>query len=368
MRRARRHVAGLSAGFLAVVLATLTAAGDRASESKDPLAAEIERWSTYLKANTSTDEDWLQLKQMAEPAIESARGGLGDGRRLMALQRLSSVRPYLSASSALGERPAGELKDSAAFEAEWTRVGRVLHGDLGSLSPTALDGVRPAAVRAIGEAALPQVKDYYEASLEYGRNTVAKSGFFYIAIAQAQRDFVSLCRALSAPTTRDAPPLRSLAPELDALEAELLAAYRPPAAIDRHGEFIVSSSTLKEARELDAAGLRYGAMLRYLQAALRSAPLRPAGKPLDARALGKRLQELDARLSAGNRDDSIGRIFLEFAQADVAAAAAGKGADIAMPIAGDVLPRYFAALQPARPRAPKPASAVTVTLVRWPYT
>jgi len=33
-----------------------------------------------------------------------------------------------------------------------------------------------------------------------------------------------------------------------------------------------------------------------------------------------------------------------------------------------VLPRYFAALEPAIPEAPKTAPRATVTLVRWPYT
>jgi hypothetical protein len=37
-------------------------------------------------------------------------------------------------------------------------------------------------------------------------------------------------------------------------------------------------------------------------------------------------------------------------------------------LVADVLPRYFAALEPARPAPSRPAPKVTVTLVRWPYT
>jgi len=37
-------------------------------------------------------------------------------------------------------------------------------------------------------------------------------------------------------------------------------------------------------------------------------------------------------------------------------------------VAEVVLPRYLAALEPAKPRPPSPAPQVTVTLVRWPYT
>src|SRR6202035_5658668 len=262
-------------------------------------------------------------------------------------------------------RPA-ERRSEPAFEAEWARMGGVLRADLGAPSAAAFDGVRPAAARALGEAALPQVRAYYQASLDYGKSTEPASGLYYLGLAQAERELAAFCRTLSAPSSLPPPPVRDLHAELDALEGELLAAYRPPASIARHGEFIGASSTLKEARELDAAGLRYGALLRYLQAAQRVAALRPPSPtPLDlaAGALARRLRELDARLAASGVDDSLGRLFLETAEAEAAASPSA-----AAEIAGDVLPRYFAALAPARPEPPKPAPRVTVTLVRWPYT
>jgi hypothetical protein len=152
--------------------------------------------------------------------------------------------------------------------------------------------------------------------------------------------------------------VRALHAELDALETEMLAAYRPPASIEKHGQFIGASSTLKEARELDAAGLRYGALLRYLQAARQLAAIQEPAPP-GAGALAAKLRGLDARLSAGNVDHSLGRLFLEAAQSDAKDAGA---------IVNDVLPRYFAALEPAGPERAAPAPSVTVTLVRWPYT
>ena len=193
------------------------------------------------------------------------------------------------------------------------------------------------------------------------------AGLFYIGTAQAQRDFAGFCRALSAPASRPAPPMRSLPGELDRLEEEMLAAYRPPASIDNHKDFILAHSALKEARELDAAGLRYGALLRYLQAAQRFAPLRKPPAGLRGPALAKRLDEIDARLSSGRFDDSIGRLFLEAAR-DEAEEGEGESPATAAVLAADILPRYFAALEPAKPAAPKPAPRVTVTLVRWPYT
>ena len=369
MRRTRGISRGAPTALLALALATWALGLGRASEAVDPLAAEIERWSAFLRSNPATDEMWTEVKVGSQPLLARAEEALRDGRRLLALLRLASPRPNLSASAYLAERSAEQRKDPAAFEAEWARMGRLLRDDLGAPPPAALDGVRPAAVRALGEAALPQVRVYYEASLEYGRNTMPEAGLFYLGAARAQREFTAFCRTLSRPSALLAPPLRALDLELDALEGEILAAYRPPASIDRHSEFIVASSTMKEARELDAAGLRYGAFLRYLQTALRFAPLRPSPGLIDAAALARRLGELDRRLSASGIDDSLGRLFLEVAQSEVAAAKPGESpATAAAAIASDVLPRYFAALEPARPAPSRPAPRATVTLVRWPYT
>lgn len=356
-------------GFLALAFATLA---DRSrpeeSKEKDLLSAEIDRWSAYVQAHTSTDEMWTQVKQATEPALGRARESLRDGRRLLALQRLAAARLNLAATVYLQERGEAERKDTAGLEAEWVRMGRVLKDDLGATSPRAFEGVSPAALRALGEAALPQVRVFYDASLEYGRSTTPQYGLFYLGVARAQQEFAALCRKLSVPSTRHAPAVRALSGELDALEAETLAAYRPPASIDKHGEFIAVSAAIKEARELDVAGLRFGAMLRYLQAAQRLAALRPVPPELDRGALAARLTEFQTRLSEGGVDHSIGELLIEAAQADLASAAPGGSPATAAAIVSDVMPRYLAALEPARPAPARPAPKVTVTLVRWPYT
>ena len=80
------------------------------------------------------------------------------------------------------------------------------------------------------------------------------------------------------------------------------------------------------------------------------------------------LRGFEKRLADPEVDHSIGRLFLESAQADLSAnPPPGKAAN-AEAIAADALPRYFAALQPATASPVLPAPAVTVTLVRWPYT
>src|SRR5262249_7856852 len=154
--------------------------------------------------------------------------------------------------------------------------------------------------------------------------------------AFAERDFIAFCRSLSERSGLKPPPARPLGPELDALEAEFLAAYRPPASVDRHSEFNGASATLKEARQLDAAGLRYGALVRYLQALLRFAPLRPESPAPAAGELSRKLEAFAERLSEAGADHTIGQIFLDAARTDLAAAKPGARAPIAEAAANDL--------------------------------
>jgi len=357
-----------SVAFLALLVPLAAGGAGAASDPPDPLAAELERWLTITQTRQETEPFWAQSKPGRQAALERARENLRNGRRLLALQTFSDVRADLAAAIYLLDRTADERKDMAAFDAAWKRV----EGELGTTMPasTALDG-QSALVRALGEAALSQIRVYHQASLDYGHNTSPGAGFLYLGTALAQRDLIAFYRTLPAPAPRrTAPPLRSLRPELDALQAEMLSIYRPPVSIDRHSEFVVASAALKEARELDAAGLRYGALLRYLRAAHRFAAVRPASSAprLDAEALAGRLRDLEKRLESGGVDHGIGQLFLEAAQAEVAKSEPGSVSFTAVDLAADVLPRYFAALEPARPQPPKPEPQVTVTLVRWPYT
>lgn len=356
--------------WLVLILATLAACGGARppQPAKDPVAAEIERWSAFLQSETASRGIGPQVKKEVEPELAHAAEDLRQGRRLFALARFTALQAKLASTKYMSERPAAAHRQMAGFEAEWARMGGVLRRDLDPHWAAALDDLQPAAVRALAEAALPQVLLYYQASLVYGRNTSPADGFYYLASAEGQQAVVEFLRTVSSPSDRRAPALRPLGPELDALEAEMLAAYKPPVSVDRHSEFIIASSTLKEARELDAAGLRCGALLRYLQTELRFAPLRGAMPALDATAISQRLRELEARLAAGNVDHSIGRLLLESAQSKLADAGQGPVPPAVAVLVSDVLPRYFAALAPVRPQPSRPAPKVTVTLVRWPYT
>jgi hypothetical protein len=155
--------------------------------------------------------------------------------------------------------------------------------------------------------------------------------------------------------------------EIDVLQGDLLAAYQPPAAIERHSEFIVASAALKEARELDASGRRHAALLRYLQAAQRAAALRIGTGTSGGDEVKRRLEESAARFGR-EIDHSVGRFFVERAQSALASSPGATGESVAAGIVADVLPRYFAALDPPRPATAVADPRVTVTLVRWPFT
>jgi len=334
----------------------------------DPIASELSRWAAAIADTSRTDPLWTDAKTSGQAALKQAQDELAGGRRLIALERLSAVNQTLGGSLYASERPEIERKDLAAFEAEWKRVGGVLQDVVpadGAANGVAA-AVRPALARALAELTLTQSREQYHAALDYGRNTEPQYGLYYLGAAQSQRKFLDLLRAWSPGSAAPPPALRSVRAEIDALQRELLAAYRPPASIDRHTEFIVASAALKEAREQDASGHLYAALLRYLQAAQRTAMLRESPAP-DAAAIGARLDAERAKLRGAKVDHTMGEFFVERADSALAAGDAA-GRSTAAILANTVLPRYFAALEPARETTPPDEPRVTVTLVRWPFT
>lgn len=349
-----------------LIVALLSAASLAAAAApRDRLAEAVQRWSAVARDTTSAVELTRDTRQFTRPVMAGAESALHSGRRLLALYRLAFAWPNLSGADYVAEQTAAGHADSAGLESEWRRMGEALAGSFAPPPPSARERLRPAAVRAFAEAALPQIRIYHEASLDYGRSTGAESGLFYLGSAQAQREFVAFAGTLSEARVGAAPAVRAIGPELDALEHELLVAYRPPASINRHRDFIIASSAIKEARDLEALGLHHGALLRYLLAAMRTGVLRRGVEARESAPIATQIAALGARLGAGV-DHSIARFFLETAAADLSLADSSH--TTALAIAEDVLPRYLAALSPVKPTPARPAATVTVTLVRWPYT
>jgi len=179
---------------------------------------------------------------------------------------------------------------------------------------------------------------------------------------------VTFARSMSPKRAATQPRVRAIAQETDALESTLLGLYRPPVSIDRHSEFIGANSALKEAKELDEAGLHYGALQRYLLAVMRVALLQQSS-PQEASVTRTQLVALEPTLMANGIDHTIGRMYLERALTELdRPEPTPVGLSLARAVASEVLPKYFAALEKAPPPAAMATAQVTVTLVRWPFT
>ncbi|HET9325493.1 MAG TPA: hypothetical protein VFQ05_01845 [Candidatus Eisenbacteria bacterium] len=326
----------------------------------DPLESEIRRWTAWVRDTTSKDELVVDARQSAGPLLARAEKARAAGRRSLALFRLSAVRGNLMAAQWAASRPKAEREERVALEAAWRREAKSL-----GHAPK-IEGDRSALCRAMSETAARESQSYYDASLSYGQSTAPQYGLYYMGLAYGQSDLVRWLGTWRDASPRSAMAMRSPAPEIEQLQQRLLLVYRPPLSIDRHPEFIRASAALKEARELDAAGLRHGALLQVLYAALRAAPLVEPRAPVDTASLDRRVTDLERQLAAEDKDHGIANLFLEIAREDLAQNPAHPAQAAA--VVSEVMPLYIGALGPLpAAAAPRPAK-VTVTLVRWPYT
>ena len=333
------------------------------SAGKDPIADDIARWKHALAADTVTVGLMAQVKQSGAPPVDVAAEALHKNRRAFALLRLGNARTTLEPGFQL---PANPTVDD--FNAARARLAPRFDAK----AIAALAGAKETSAfgRALAQSSAMQGKETFDASFNYGEATEPLFGLYYLHQGAAYLDYAAF--AAEAGKTlpgagAKAPALRSLAPEIRKLRDEMLAVYRPPLSIDRHPEFIGASSATKEAMEYDRAGYREAALLRYLQAAVRFAPLRPDARALSGEALAAKMEAARKQLADPKVDHSIGTLFLEVAGSDADTARAGH-AFFASAVVEDVLPRYFAALQPSASAATDTPPEVTVTLVRWPYT
>ncbi len=362
--------AGTTPALVACLLVLLAGCAP-AVTPRDPLAAAIAADRALLARHAGDGGLWAQLDAASGPVLERAAADLRAGRRRLVLRRLAETGPDLAAADYLAGRPAEQRRDRDAFDAEWRRVGRVLSDTLVAPDPTTFAAL-PATERALAEAAALRAGATYRASRDYGHEAGLDAGLYYLGAALGEQRVVELARRAAGRHAAAAPPLRSPRPEIDALQREVLAAYRPPASVEHHADFIAVSARLKEARELDAAGLRYGALLRVLEAAQRFAPLRGKAPAAGPGQVGARLDDLENRLRRDGSEPGLGELFVEEARAAAARGGSGPPPRAVGILVDDVLPRYLAALADAPAPAPAPAAVagpvVAVTLVRWPYT
>jgi hypothetical protein len=324
----------------------------------DPLAHEIARWKNFLETNKSDSENWVSIRDSSLPLIERAENALKADRRNLAIHILAAIRTNLAAQKYVQEHHVTPATELSALEKEWGRVREDLQSPE---QPVDFERL-PASVRAVGEAAFSEIKVYYDASLEYGKNTMPEYGFFYIGLSQAQLEFAGWLKQFETQKTLQTPKLSGLNGQIDELEDQLLSAYKPPASIEQHPNFIRASGLIKHAHELKDAGLEYGALYRILYARQILSKITSPGKSIASEEALKRTNALTGRLNDSKTDHSLGRMFVELANEEP------YNGETARTVFEDILPIYFSSFEPSKEQVVNETPAATVTLVRWPYT
>lgn len=354
---------------LALFAGTAGAAAPPASGpmSLDPIQVEIDRFQERIATTPAGDEESKSIREFATPLLAQSERALADGNRWFALSRLGFLWTNLEAADYRAGFSAELRGQMSALESQFEKLRPVL-ASFEAARPR-LDEA-PAVARAVAEVAFSELEGYFAASLDYGKATAPEYGLYYLGSAQAQIGLARFAAGLrdAGASYRPLVP-RSVAREIAAVQDELIAAYVPPAAIDQHPVFIRISALLKQAEELDAAGLRYGALYKLLDAKMRLARLLQPQRKLGLAEAGRRGWEMQSRLAAGGVDPTLAELFVETALVQVADPdPAQLGPETAAAVFEDVLPLYFTVLGPAPPAPSEQVAETTVTLVRWPYT
>ncbi len=357
----------LAAAFLALLFATGTAF---AQSAQNQILQEITRLRKIVEDNPSTDDDWKGLKGFLSDAFARTERSARAGRLYVSLHDLERFRQILMARKFRESNT--EAAQAGRFEADWRNSDKQISQLEQKYRAINWDRA-PAAVRAVAETSWGQTRPLYGASLYYAKVTDSSTGFYYLGQSQAVLDYALYCQQLKFPQVAAGAKARSVAPEIQKLDARIVAAYQPPRSIDNHSDFIRINSTLKVARELDEAGLYYGSMYKYLDT-LRVFGLLDAAAPNAEQTakLKEALAAWETKLSDPKRDFSIGQLFLQMAARGLDGAETGDTGVLLLKnsrvVIEHVLPAYREALEKAPPVKGPAANTVRVTLVRWPYT
>jgi len=360
--------AAVNAGL--VVILTLPVVGQDAASQ---IRAEIQRIQQSLKDRPIADPDTANLSTAIEGELKGASEAVNAGAMYLSLERLGQAIDLRQGAGEVEDKKAEIVKGGLpTYDAEWRKASLTLNEREQEERGRDWSNM-PAAVRALSETALARAVPLMDGGRGFATATEPKDGLFYLGQAQGEVEFARFCASLHFARKANALQRRSLLPELHNLQEKTNAAFVPPRSIELHPRFIQLNSTLKLAQELDAARLYSGALYQFLEAVrnygmLTAVPPDGKGKSSLKIAIGS----MQKKLEASERDDSIAQLFVERAGSQVEHAA-GKAPTAdewrsAQVIIDQVLPAYFATLQPASPQQRESGKTVDITLVRWPYT
>jgi len=356
-------------GAIIVMILALPAAGQDAASQ---IRAEAERLQHSLKDRPISPSDNPNASKLVGDALNEVIQMQAAGKLYISLERLCQITDYLRGVWAVADKAEAVKPGLPAYEAEWEKVSSSV-ADIDRQARENNWNDSRMAVRAMSEAAQNMTMPLLEGARGFAVSTEPKGGLFNLGEAQGQADFAAFCTKLRFPRKGAAYPLRSLIPEIEALQEKTTAAFQPPRSIDLHTLFMSLNSALKQARELDATKCYTGALLQYLYAVgyygmLDATPLDSSQQSALKSALAAARQKLDA----SQRDDSIAEFFLEKAESQVAhvdgSAPSADDWKIANVLIDQVFPAYFALDKPLAAAQRAPGKTIEITLVRWPYT
>jgi hypothetical protein len=329
-----------------IVLLIASPLGAGAPPSPDAsIHHELARVRSQIRV-TVPDSDRAALLQR----LERAEAALDAQRSYQALYLLEAGYEGAAAFAFVAAHPSSD------FVKTWTQAG----------APTPHSGKAgrvPAAVDALAEAAEDRGLATYQASRPYAEDSGTESGLYYLGESRAVMNYSAFVRAGTWSDAGRRPRFRSIGSELAAFDREMTTAYEQMERAN-HPTYIRASAALKQARSLDDHGAFEGALFQYLLSRYLFAPLRG---PAEAAATHERLTAARATLAA-REDHSIAELFLQFADEGLSS----DNPDLrrgAAAVLDDVVPAYRAAIAPAPPAVTTIAkAAVTITLVRWPFT
>lgn len=343
-----------------------------AQDTTSQIKAEIARLQQSLKDQPVSDADFAPVASGAGDALQGAADAVNAGRLYLGLERLGMGIDLLRGARAGADKSDVEKGGLPVFEAKWGKANLVLT-ELDQQAQKQPWHGTPAAIRALAEAAQGRSLPLLEGGRGFATATGPKDGLLYVGQAEGEAEFAKFCASLQVANKGAPLALRSMLPELVALQRKTNAAFQPPRSIDLHSRFIMLNSALKLAEELDARKFYAGALYQYLEA-LRNYGMLDA-PPLEAAqqsAVKDAIAAEQKKLAALPRDVSIAQLFLErgasyVAHADGSAPSADEWRSARI-ILDQVLPAYFAAEKPAAALPSPSGKTVTITLVRWPYT
>lgn len=289
-----------------------------AQDADAQVRAEIQRLRTSLQARPITDSRFADNIATTESQLKAAEAAVTAGRLYVSLERLVGVSDFVQGIRTTIEKTDAVKDRLAAFEDEWRKASTALAARDQQLQLVDWNHMR-AAVRAMAEVARARTGPLLEGGRGFAISTKPEDGLFYVGEAQAQAEFAEFCAGLHFPRAAHPLPLRSLLPELLALQEKANAAFQPPRSIDLHSRFIALNSTIKLARELDASKSYSGALYQYLDAVrhygMLSMPALDAAKQAEVK---NALAGAQRKLDASKDDDSILQILLQRSASQVA--------------------------------------------------